>query len=197
LRNEKDVITIFPRFIWGDTDNYDAYNSTLNFRWEHPFSETLDTSITVGVRNTHIDFKDDRSNTNDWGGLADMWLRKRGELTTGRLGFSNRLRPRTNGEIVNVSRLYTDIDHRLSRRFGVGFGGSVYYSELIEDSPENDDDRWYFVVSPSAFYRLTENHILRLLYSYSQQKQLDRDNDRKTDRQRVWLELTFNFPKTW
>ena len=197
LKNEKDVITIFPRFIWGDTDNYDAYNSTLNFRWEHPFSETLDTSITVGVRNTHIDFKDDRSNTNDWGGLADMWLRKRGELTTGRLGFSNRLQPRTNGEIVNVSRLYTDIDHRLSRRFGVGFGGSVYYSELIEDSPENDDDRWYFVVSPSAFYQLTENHILRLSYSYSQQKALDRDNDRKTERNRIWLELTFNFPKTW
>ena len=135
----------------------------LTLAWAHPFSETLDTSITVGVRNTHVDYKDDRSNSTNWGGVADMWLRKRGELTNGRLGFSNDLRARTNGEIINVSRLYTNLDHRLSRRFGVGLRGSVYFSQLIEDSPENDDDRWYYDVSPSAFYRLTEDHILRLV----------------------------------
>ena len=197
LQNERDVITIFPRFVWGDTDDWDAYNSSLNFRWAHPFSETLDMSLTVGARHSRVDYNDDRDDTDNWGGVADMWLRKRGELTTGRLGFSNRLRTRTNGEIVNVSRLYTNIDHRLSRRFGIGFRGSIYFSQLIEDSPENDDDRWYFDVRPSAFYQLTENHSLRLLYSYSQEKSLDRDSDRKRNRQRIWLQLTFNFPKTW
>ena len=197
LQNEKDVITIFPRFVWGNSDNYDAYSSTLNFRWQHPFSETLDTSITVGARYSRVDYDDDRDDTDNWGGVADMWLRKRGELTSGRLGFNNRLRTRTNGEIINVSRLYTDIDHRLSRRFGVGFRGSVYFSQLIEDSPENDDDRWYFDVSPSAFYRLTENHSLRLLYSYNYQKLLDADDNDTVDRQRIWLQLTFNFPEMW
>jgi len=197
LQNQRDVITIFPRFVWGNSDDWDAYNSTLNFRWAHPFSETLDTSITVGARNSRVDYKDDRDDTDNWGWVADMWLRKRGELTTGRLGFSNRLRNRENGEIINVSRLYTDIDHRLSRRFGVGFRGSVYYSNLIEDSPETDDDRWYFDVSPSAFYRLTEQHILRLLYSYNYQKLLDVDDNDTLDRHRIWLQLTFNFPKTW
>jgi hypothetical protein len=197
LQNEKDVISIFPRFVWGDTDDWDAYNSSLNFRWAHPFSETLDTSITVGARHSRVDYKDNRDDTDNWGGLADMWLRKRGELTSGRLGFSNNLRTRTNGEIINVSRLYTNISHRLSRRFGVGFRGSVYFSQLIEDSPENDDDRWYYDVSPSAFYRLTENHILRLRYSYNYQKLLDVDNDSTLDRHRIWLQLTLKFPKTW
>jgi hypothetical protein len=197
LQNEKDVITIFPRFRWGNTDDYDAYSSSLNFRWAHPFSETLDTSITVGVRHTRIDYDNETDDTDNWGGLVDMWLRKRGELTNGRLGFRNDLRTRTNGEIINVSRLYTNIDHRLSRRFGIGFGGSVYFSQLIEDSPQNDDDRWYYDVSPSAFYRLTENHILRLRYSYNYQKLLDEDNDSTIERHRVWLQLTFNFPKSW
>ena len=197
LQNQRDVITIFPRFVWGNSDDWDAYNSTLNFRWAHPFSETLDTSITVGARHSRVDYKDDRDDTDNWGGVADMWLRKRGELTTGRLGFSNRLRNRENGEIINVSRLYTNVDHSLSRRFGVGFSGSIYYSNLIEDSPETDDDRWYFDVSPSAFYRLTENHILRLLYSYNYQKLLDADDNDTIDRQRMWLQLDFNFPKTW
>ena len=197
LINQKDIISIFPEFTYGTSDDWDAYNSSLNVRWEHPFSETLDTSILAGVRNTHVDYKDDRGNSTNWGGLADMWLRKRGELTTGRIGFKNDLRTRENGEIINVSRLYTDVDHRLSRRFGVGFRGSIYYSNLIEDSPETDDDRWYFDVSPSAFYRLTENHILRLVYSYNYQKLLDVDDDDTVDRQRIWLQLTFNFPKTW
>ena len=197
LQNQRDVITIFPRFVWGNSDDWDAYNSTLNFRWAHPFSETLDTSITVGARHSRVDYKDDRDNTNNWGGVADMWLRKRGELTTGRLGFSNNLRTRTNGEIINVSRLYTNIDHRLSRRFGLGFRGAIYYSNLIEDSPETDDDRWYFDVTPSAFYRLTERHLLRLSYSYNYQKLLDVDDNSTVDRHRVWLQLTFNFPKTW
>ena len=197
LKNQKDIIRIFPQLTYGYSDDYDAYNSSLNVRWEHPFSETLDTSILAGVRNTHVDYDDDRDDTTNWGGVADMWLRKRGELTTGRIGFNNDLRTRENGEIINVSRLYTDVDHRLSRRFGVGFRGSIYYSNLIEDSPESDDDRWYFDVSPSAFYRLTENHILRLLYSYNYQKLLDEDEDDTVDRQRIWLQLTFNFPKTW
>jgi hypothetical protein len=197
LQNQKDVISIIPRFVWGNSDDWDAYNSTLNFRWAHPFTETLDTSITVGVRNSHVDYKDDRDDTDDWGSLADMWLRKKGEVTTGLLGFSNNLATRENGEIIDVSRLYTNIDHRLSRRFGVGFSGNIYYSNLIEDSPETDDDRWYFDMTPSAFYRLTERHLLRLSYSYNHQKLLDVDDNDTIDRQRIWLQLTFNFPKTW
>ena len=197
LQNQRDVITIFPRFVWGNSDDWDAYNSTFNVRWEHPFTETLDTSITVGARHSRVDYKDNRDDTDNWGGVADMWLRKRGELTTGRLGFSNRLRTRTNGEIINVSRLYTNVDHRLSRRFGLGFRGSIYYSNLIENSPETDDDRWYFDVTPSAFYRLTERHVLRLSYSYNYQRLLDADDNDTVDRQRIWLQLTFNFPKTW
>jgi len=197
LKNQRDVITIFPRFVWGNSDDWDAYNSTLNFRWAHPFSETLDTSIALGARHSRVNYKNDSDDTDNWGAVADMWLRKRGELTTGRLGFSNNLATRTNGEIINVSRLYTNLDHRLSQRFGLGFRGSIYYSNLIENSPETDDDRWYFDVTPSAFYRLTERHLLRLSYSYNHQKLLDVDDNDTIDRQRIWLQLTFNFPKKW
>ena len=197
LQNQKDVISIFPEFTWGTTDDWDAYNTTLNFRWEHPFSETLDTSVLVGLRNTHVDYDDDRDDTTNWGGVADIWLRKTGELTTGRVGLNNNLRTRENGDLINVTRLYADVDHRLSRRFGVGLRGNFYYSNLIEDDPADDDDRWYFDISPSAFYRVTEYHILRLLYSYGKETFLDVDGDDTRDRHRVWLQLTFNFPKSW
>jgi len=200
LINQKDIISIFPEFSYGTSDDWDAYNSSFNVRWEHPFSETLDTSILAGIRNTDINFDDDRDDTNNWGGVADMWLRKRGELTSGRLGFMNDLRTRENGEIINVSRLYTDIDHSLSGRFGLGFNGNIYYSNLIEDSPEDDDDRLSFNLNPSAFYRLTEDHILQLLDRYDKEPLLDAPADAEDDtreRHRIWLQLTFNFPKTW
>jgi hypothetical protein len=197
LKNQKDIISIIPEFTYGTSDDWDAYNPSLNFRWERLFTETLDSSVLIGLRNTNVEYDDDRDDSTDWGGVADMWLRKRGELTTGRVGFMNDLRTRESGEIVNVSRLYADIDHLLSRRFGLGLRGSFYYSNLIEDSPETDDDRWSYDVSPSAFYRLTEDHILRLLYSYGHETFLDVDDDDTRDRHRIWLQLTFNFPKTW
>ena len=63
LINQKDVISIFPEFSWGTSDDWDAYNSSLNVRWEHPFSETLDTSVLVGLRYTDVNFDDDRDDT--------------------------------------------------------------------------------------------------------------------------------------
>lgn len=197
LKNEKDVLSLFPEFTYGTSDDYDAYSTTLNFRWQHPYSETLDMSITAGLRNTYVDYKNDQGNTTNWGGVADMWLRKKGEVTVGRVGFSNQLRPISDGSIRNVARLYTDMDHRLSRRFGVGFRGGIYYSQLIKNKSQNADKRWYFDLSPSAFYRLTEQHILRLLYSYDKETLLDVSGDDTRDRHRVWLQLTFNFPNSW
>ena len=35
------------------------------------------------------------------------------------------------------------------------------------------------------------------VYTYNYEKSLDRDNDDTRERRRVWLQLTFNFPKTW
>ncbi len=196
LKNEIDVISVFPRLDYATSDDYDAYNTTFNVRWQHPFSETLDTSLLAGLRYTYIDYQNGQDNTTNWGGVADMWLRKRGELTTGRVGFSNQLQTLSDGSIRNVSRLYADADHRLSRRFGLGIRGSAFYSRLLQSSG-NNDDRIYYDVSPSAFYLLTERHTLRLVYSFNQQYAFDANGDKTTDRQRVWLELTFNFPNTW
>ena len=196
LKNEIDTVRLFPRFGYVNSDDYDGYNTTLNVRWTHPFSETLDTSITAGLRHTYLDYKDGRGNKTNWGGVADMWLRKRGEVTTGRVGFNHDLQTLSDGSIRNVARLYTNLDHRLSRRFGLGFRGSVYYSKRIGQSSGNSDT-WYFDLSPSAFYLLTERHILRFSYSYNQQYQPDSNGDKTTDRQRVWLELAFNFPNEW
>ena len=114
----------------------------------------------------------------------------------GRVALSNRLETRANGDIDNVSRLLCNVDRQLTERFGVGFNGGLYYTRPIKEREPKDGDRWYFILEPSLFYRLTENHRLRLLYSYDQEIRPDLDNLRR-NRQRIWLRLDFNFPHTW
>ena len=200
-KNERDTFSIIPQFTWGTADTYDAYDITLSGRWQRPISETLFWSFLLGVRNTQLNFTENdplnRGDTNDWGGVADIWLEKRAERTTGRISFNNQLRTNNIAEVFNVARLLVNIDHRFSQRFGAGFRGGIWYSKQLQSTDQFSDDRWFFNVSPSLFYLLTEDFRLRLLYSYDQQYELDRDVSPRRNRQRIWLRLDLNFPDTW
>jgi hypothetical protein len=194
LANQIDVFSLFPEFTYGTSDQWDAYNYTLNFRWTHQFDPTLRSSFRIGPRFTQIDYKDERDDKNNWGGVLEAWIEKRGEVTVGRLNLSNRLQTRSNGEIVIVSRLLGDLDHRLTERLGIGFNGGLYYTRPIKELEPKEGDTWYYLLQPSLFYRLTENYLLRLLYSFDQEIQPDFDNQRR-NRQRIWLRLDFDFPR--
>jgi hypothetical protein len=194
LSNQVDVLSIFPEFTYGTSDQWDAYNYTLNFQLTHQFDPTLKSSFLIGPRFTQINYKDERDEQNNWGGVLEAWIEKKGEVTVGRLSLINRLATRSDGDIVNVARLLGDVDRRLTERFGVGFRGGLYYTRPIKDVAPKTGDYWYYILSPSLFYQLTENYVVRLLYSFDQQIQPDLDNPRK-NRQRIWLSIDFNFPK--
>ena len=196
LRNQVDVFSIFPQFTYGVSDLWNAYNSSLNFRLIHRFNPTLRGAFSIGVRNTQINYKDERDDSNDWGGVVDAWIEKKGEVTVGRVALSNRLETRSDGEIDNVSRLLLKVDRLLAVRFGIGFNGGLYYTRPIREREPKLGDRWYFILEPSLFYRLTEDYRLSFLYSYDQEIRPDLDNSRK-NRQRIWLKLELNFPHTW
>ena len=196
LSNQVDIFSIFPEFTYGTSDQWDAYNYTLNFRLTHEFNPTLRSSFLIGPRFTQINYKDERGDQNNWGGVLETWIEKKGEVTVGRVTLTNRLQTQTNGDIINVSRLLGNVDHRLTERFGIGFSGGLYYTRPIKENEPKEGDKWYYILSPSLFYRLTENYRLRLLYSFDQEIQPDLDSLRK-DRQRIWLRLELYFPDTW
>ena len=197
LKNERDVISVIPEFTYGTSDAWDVYNYNFDVRWQHPFSETLDLFFQVGARGTQQKFKYDRDNSNTLGGVADIRLRKRGETTSGLIGFRQRLLPDSDGQIRNISRLYCDVRRSVYQRLGIALVGSVYYSRLEEKDPLFDDDRWYFEITPSVFYRLAENYRVSMVYSYSQEHDLNIDRNPRKDRQRVWISLDMAFPKKW
>ncbi len=197
LKNERDIISVIPRFTYGDSDRWDIYNYTLNLEWKRRFSEIYDLSFMVGGRYTQQNFKYEKDDSNTLGGVANIKLTRRGEVTDTFIAFSQGLRPNSNREIRNVSRFWFNVNHLLRERFGVGLGGSLYYSSLEENDPLRDDDRWYFSITPSMFYLLTRNFRLSLFYSYAREDRLDLETNPVKDRQRAWVSLDLDFPRKW
>ncbi|MHC4215094.1 MAG: hypothetical protein ACYSWP_17170, partial [Planctomycetota bacterium] len=70
---------------------------------------------------------------------------------------------------------------------------------LSDESSDNvpGDRIRFFVLQPSFYYQLTENHGLQLVYNYENQKEFDEPGNPVTQRNRAWLGLTLRFPKKW
>ena len=193
-----DVFTIRPSFGRWSSDNSDVDGYRLNFGWTHIPSETYRLRVFLGGRYTEQDYKDGRDNTSNWGGVADINLQKRAETYSVLIGAGSDiyLRPDTN-ELNQVYKIYCNLTRRVTERFSAGVNSRLSLTQPDDADAINDKEIWYFTVTPSLSYRLTENHSLRLSYSYQQQYDRNIEDDPRIARNRVWLSLNFNFPKKW
>jgi hypothetical protein len=194
FQNERDTISLKPSYAKYDSDTQDADGYRFEVGWKHLLGETITSDILVGARYTSIDRKDNDNTDNNWGGIAKIDLKKIGETFIGNVGYSHDIRSDTEGEIIEVDRLYLNLDKKITERFGFKFAGSAYYSE--EESGDKDKIR-YFILTPSLYYMLTTYHSLELFYSYQNEVEMDEPGNPQTQRNRVWLSLTLEFPKKW
>jgi opacity protein-like surface antigen len=198
FNNGIDTFTVAPRYSRKSSDISDVDGYRLNFGWTHLPSETYRLRVFLGLRYTEQDFKDSRDNTSNWGGVADINLQKRSEIHSVLVGFGSDtyLRPST-GELEQVYRIYCNLTRRITERFSAGVKSRLSLTQPDDADAVDDKNIWYFVVTPSLSYKLTENHSLRLAYSYSQSDDKNLEDDPRRDRNRVWLSLNFRFPGTW
>ena len=198
FNNGIDTFTVAPRYTRGSSDVSDFNGYRLNFGWTHLPSETYRLRVFLGARYTEQDYKDDRDDTSNWGGVADINLQKKGETYSARIGFGSDIyfRPDTD-ELSQVYKIYCNLTRRITERFSGGVYSRLSLTQPDDPDSLNDEDTWYFVVTPSLTYRLTENHFLKLSYSYQQEYNKNVEDDPRNDRNRVWLSLNFNFPKKW
>lgn len=193
-----DVFTISPSFERWNLDVSDVDGYRLNFGWTHLPSETYRLEVFLGGRYTVQNFEDDRDTTGNWGGLADINLRKRTETHSLLIGAGTDiyLRPDTD-ELSQVYKIYCNLTRRVTERFSAGVNSRLSLNQPDDADAVNDKEIWYFTVIPSLSYSLTEKHSLQLSYSYQHIYDKNLENDRRYDRNRVWLSLNFNFPKKW
>ncbi len=194
LQNERDTISLRPSYAKYDSDTQDADGYRFEVGWKHLFGETITSDILFGARYTKIDRKDRDDTDNNWGGVGRIDLAKIGETFIGNIGYSHDISSDTEGEIIEVDRLYLNLDKKVLERFGLKFYGSGYYSR--KESGDKDKVR-YFVLRPSLYYMLTQEHSLELFYSYDNEVELDEPGNPEIQRNRVWISLNLKFPKKW
>ena len=191
LKTQADDISITPNYQFLDSDTSTVNNIRLLFGWEHRFSETFNMSIQLGPRYTKEDFKAVDATDETQSITADVNLIKRGELSRTSFTYNRGLERATDGQLLEVDRFVLNWNRRLTHRFGLAFLGRLIFNRDV--IALFGGDRVFFDLRPSLFYNLTENHQLRLTYSY--QQDYDRDLDNRVDRNRIWLTLQFNFPQ--
>jgi hypothetical protein len=194
FKNQRDTLILTPSFAKFESDVQEADGYRMEAGWKHLFSETITSNISAGARYTKIDRKDRNDNDNNWGGVGKIELSQNGETFSGLVGYLHDLRADTDGEIIQLDRIYMSFDKKIIERFGIKFYGSGYYSR--RESGDNDNVR-FFELRPSLYYLITENHSLELFYNYQNEVRLDDPGNPTINRNRVGLNFSLGFPKTW
>ncbi len=177
-----------------DISDIDTYGTGLI--WDHIFTETISLYADIGLRYTEETFKNSDQKDDNWGGTADIRLRRRAETNVINIGLKQNLQTTSTGSSANVTRLYWDARQRLSERLVFELGGYFYITRDDDDS-FSDVDTVFFDISPALRYLLTENHSVKLAYNYTTEHDRSLDNDRDRDRNRVWIMFEFGFPNNW
>jgi len=193
-----DIFTVEPRYARLISDINDAHDYRVNFGWAHRPSETYQFKVFLGPRYTTQKFEDTGETTSNWGVVGDINLEKTAEVYSILVGFNSDIinRPST-GELNQVFRLYTRLSRRITERFGAQVYSRISMTKPDYEDVSNEEDIYYFVVTPSLNYYFTENHYLSLSYSYQQEYDRNVEDDPRIARNRIWLSVNFNFPKKW
>ncbi len=193
FNNQLNVLTVQPYYYRYDSEVSKIDNYGLSFGWQHPFDETLTLTAFAGARYTKTEYsltvrREDSSSS----GVADIKLKKTGELYSAEVGYNQDLSYSSYGEPIEKSKIFLNADKSITERLKVKFAGSVSFTE--SDGKYNNRDTRYYSLRPSMSYKITKNHSLVLEYLYSQSYDKLRTSYPRADRNRVWLGIIFRFP---
>ncbi len=196
LEGQKDKIGAKVSYSQNSSDVSDSDSYIFSVLWDHRFTETMSLFTNIGIRYTDQDFKSRVEKSDNWNGIADVRLKRKGETNLAYIGFRQSLRTASNGRSVNVSRLYWESEQKILERLFFNLDGNFYVTREDSDS-EFDEDSLFFDITPSLRYLLTEKHSLRIAYSYTYDRDKSLEGDDDSHRNRVWIVFELRFPKKW
>ncbi|OPX19252.1 MAG: hypothetical protein BZ151_10255 [Desulfobacca sp. 4484_104] len=209
LDNQRDTVTLQPYYNYYDSSISTVNNYGLQAGWNHVFNETCELTVFGGARYTHTKYRrhfyqlafvpypvfilDEETETDgNWGGVANILLRKSAERWSATLDYSRDLSYGSSGETLRHDRITGRFNYRISTRLRAGF--TTGFSLSKSDDQYSDEDSQYYHFSPNLNYNLTENHRLGITYTYAHMYDKTLSKNSKYDRNRIWITLTFRFP---
>jgi hypothetical protein len=196
LRNQLDSLTFRTSYAFREVRDKETNTYRALFGWIREFSETFRFGTSVGARFTEqyeYNSETERQKDEHTGFLADFNFTKNTEIMRTSLGYHRDQVYVADGDAREVDSFNIKLDRNMTERFRFGINLKYYLTTNIT-TDSTDDNSQFYEVKPSIIYNLTEYHLLGLFYSY--QHEFDNSNDSKNaDRNRVWVTLSFNFPR--
>lgn len=164
----------------------------LLFGWEHPFSETLKGTVSVGPMYTDSDHYRGGTLVNE--DSTDVFFDGTLEWNQERITLSAHVDYDIDhsiyGENITRARIRGTLGYRWTERFRGHFSTAFYRSET--DGLTGDEKRQTYRARPWVTYRLTDRIDLHAGYRYTWTE--NRITDNSEERHRVGLQLAMDWP---
>lgn len=194
LKNELDMFSLVPSYAYKQSKINEVNTYRVSLGWTRFFSESFQIHVFLGVRQTE-QYDRFRNKKETQGAIADLRFSKTTELTSTTIGYRRDQLLTAEGGVREVDRLYAELGHHFTERTAAGIDGNFYLARDVNESVNKDSQ--YFELKPWVQYNLTEEHLLRLEYSYQHDYDDAFENNKESSRNRVWLSVIFQFPSKW
>lgn len=124
------------------------------------------------------------------GALSGTWTDQIWRLT---LGADRAESPSTYGELITRDRLRFTFSRNWSERLNLGLAGAYYLSRTSGLVRDQDTRTW--TLGPTVRWKATEDATVDAGYSFVHED--DRETGQSTDRNRVYLGVTVEWPGQW
>ncbi len=184
-----DSLIIKPEYKFRDTEEIEADYYALSAGWSHASSEVGKIRIFLGWRYIE-EHRTGQDETEKSGLYANAMYEKKGEIDVFRIGAESDFKYDANDELIEVYRIYFNWNTKFSERILFNIGSSFYWTV---GTGESDEDTRFFNAAPSLAYKITEMHLLKIIYRYSYEYD-DVQSDKTVDRNQILLMVDFNLP---
>jgi hypothetical protein len=212
--SERDQLTASVYQSRFDTSphNYDARTNGVQGAWRRDFSETMQASVSIGMRNTKSTIRSQAyqlvstgipglyllvlvPETREYsssGSVLKGSLTKRFERSSVVLNLSRDVNPSGNGSLVETDTLSLDGDYRFSETLRGSVNFTTYRSRYLGEIVTGNDRR-YLEITPRLSWRMTEWWTLDAGYRYSRQNYTDAGV--RATSNLVYVGLSYIWPK--
>jgi hypothetical protein len=174
-----------------ETSDVNLYFGTLGFL--HHFSEIYSIQLDAGPRYTDANF-DGGGNDQTWGGRGNLHLIYSGEFTRVDLGTSHDITAASGRRgAVERTAFVLDVRHQLLEKLWPGISAGYYLNKSSRDEFASDKiDEQTVRVRPRLSWEISRYVSLEGAYEYVYVK--DNEDNADTDRNSVYLQVTFAYP---
>jgi len=183
----------------------DNYSGTVGFSWA--MTEVFNLLVDLGTRYTRSEFSvaqrhpfipfiimTREEKDNSWGGVGNVALSYRGEVTTASLSASKDVRPGGgDSETTDRTSFLFKVSRRFAEKFSAHLSGEYFLNQAdAGELSRTDIDEQTISIRPGLSCEILDNLILTASYTFTRLK--DKENHTDPERNLVYVQMSYGIP---